>query len=131
MNQTSTSFGSDFYKDLVTRFFQAIDEGTKKAYHMLWDIGFVILKQHWVSILILLALVLVVAIVRALTGRWGMLGSVLYNYLYFGTLFFIGWIWGAEIYANDYFQIVLAVLYVVCFLLVGKILRDTGLRRTW
>jgi len=78
----------------------------------------------------MLVLVLVAATVRAVTtGRWGWLGSVLYNYLYFGTLFVIGLIWGPEIFANDYFEIALVILYIVCFSLVGVILTKTGLRR--
>ncbi len=88
------------------------------------------LAQHWIAILVGLLAIFVVALVRAfVTGRWAMLGSVVYNYLYFGTLFLIGSIWGPELFANDYFKIVLVILYVVCFILTGKFLSKIGVRR--
>jgi hypothetical protein len=97
---------------------------------MIWDIGMAYLAQHWIAVLLLLFTVFVVALVRAfITGRWAMLGSVVYNYLYFGTLFVVGLIWGPELFANDYFKIVLAILYVVCFVLTGQFLSKIGVRR--
>lgn len=103
---------------------------TAKAFRMIWDIGIAYLAQHWIAALIGLLAIFIVALIRAfVTGRWAMLGSVVYNYLYFGTLFLIGSIWGPELFANDYFKIVLVILYVVCFILTGKFLSKIGVRR--
>lgn len=130
MTPTSTpQFGSDYVKELIPWLIHQFGEATAKAFRMIWDIGMTYLVQHWVAVLAILFLVLVYAIVRALLGHWWILGSVLYNYLYFGTLFVAGLIWGPEVFANDYFKIFLVILYVACFTLVGNILYKTGLRR--
>ena len=131
MNSTSTpQFGPDFVKELIPWMFARIGEETAKAFRMFWDIGMTYLAQHWVVVLVGLFVIFVVALIRAfITGRWAMLGSVVYNYLYFGTLFLIGTIWGPELFANDYFKIVLVILYVVCFILTGKFLSQIGVRR--
>ena len=97
---------------------------------MMWDGLMSFLTSHWLVVLGVLVLVFIGALTRAvLTGRWGMLGSVLYNYLYFGTLFVVGLIFGPEVFANDYFKLVLVLLYVVCFTLVGMFISKMGFRR--
>jgi hypothetical protein len=127
---TTPAFGPDFVKELIPWMIQQFGIATAKAFRMIWDVGMAYLAQHWIAVLLVLFAVFVVALVRAfITGRWAMLGSVVYNYLYFGTLFVIGLIWGPELFANDYFKIVLAILYVVCFILTGKFLTKIGVRR--
>jgi len=127
---TSSSFGSDFVKELIPWMIQQFGIATAKAFRMIWDIGITYLAQHWGAVLIGLFAIFVIALIRAfVTGRWAMLGSVVYNYLYFGTLFLIGTIWGPEVFANDYFKIVLAILYVICFIFTGKFLSKIGVRR--
>lgn len=107
-----------------------LGEETAKTFRMFWDIGMNYLAEHWIAVIVGLSLVFIVALVRAfITGRWAMLGSVVYNYLYFGTLFIIGLIFGPELFANDYFKIFLAVLYVTCFILTGRFLQKIGVRR--
>jgi len=129
VTSTTTILGPDFVKELIPQMLQDFDEATKQAYRMIWNILVTFLWQHWIAVIVVLGLILIAAFLRALTGRWGMLGSVLYNYFYFGALFIIGLIWGPEVFANDYFKLVLVILYIVCFLFVGWILRETGLRR--
>ncbi len=130
MLTTTTQFGPDFVKELIPWFLKMIEDSTKKAYRIIWDAFIPYVWQHWLAILVILILILIVSFARAIfTGRWAVFGSVLYNYFYFGTLFIIGLIFGPELFVNDYFQIFLVILYVVCFLLVGKILRKTGLKR--
>ncbi len=131
MYSTSTpQFGPDFVKELIPWMIQQFGIATAKAFRMIWDIGIAYLAQHWIAALIGLLAIFIVALIRAfVTGRWAMLGSVVYNYLYFGTLFLIGSIWGPELFANDYFKIVLVILYVICFILTGKFLSKIGVRR--
>ena len=131
MSPTTTSqFGPDFVKELIPWMIQQFGVATAKAFRMIWDTGMTYLAQHWVAVIVGLFAIFVIALIRAfLTGRWAMLGSVVYNYLYFGTLFLIGSIWGPELFANDYFKIVLVILYVVCFILTGKFLNQIGVRR--
>ncbi|OGZ69166.1 MAG: hypothetical protein A3C50_02020 [Candidatus Staskawiczbacteria bacterium RIFCSPHIGHO2_02_FULL_43_16] len=130
MSSTSTPLGPDFVKDLIPWMLQQFGEATAKAFRMIWDIGIGYLAQHWIAVLIGLFVIFVVALVRAfVTGRWAMLGSVVYNYLYFGTLFIIGSVFGPEVFANDYFKIVLAILYIACFILTGRFLTRIGVRR--
>lgn len=131
MTPTSTpQFGPDFVKELIPWIFDQISIATAKAFRMFWDIGMGYLAEHWVAVLIGLVVIFLVALIRAfVTGRWAMLGSITYNYLYFGTLFIIGLIFGPELFANDYFKIFLVILYVVCFILTGKFLTKIGVRR--
>lgn len=131
MISTSTPpFGPDFVKELIPRMFDQIGIATARAFRMLWDIGMAYLAEHWVVVILGLVVIFFVALIRAfITGRWAMLGSITYNYLYFGTLFIIGLVFGPELFANDYFKIFLAILYVVCFILTGKFLTKIGVRR--
>lgn len=127
---TTPTFGPDFVKELIPWMIQQYGIATAKAFRMIWDIGMTYFAQHWIAVLLVLLGVFVVALVRAfITGRWAMLGSVVYNYLYFGTLFVIGLIWGPELFANDYFKIVLVILYIVCFVITGRFLSKIGVRR--
>lgn len=131
MNASSSQpLGADFPKQVVEMFLNAIDEGTRQAYRMIWNGITQFLVEHWGWVIVALVSIFVLSVLNYFaTGRWAMLGSVLYNYLYFGTLFVITLIFGPEAFANDWFKIVLFVVYVVCFILVGKILRKTGIRR--
>lgn len=131
MNASSSQpLGADFPKQVVEMFLNAIDEGTRQAYRMIWNGITQFLVEHWGWVIVGLVAIFVLSVLNYFgTGRWAMLGSVLYNYLYFGTLFVITLIFGPEVFANNWFKIVLFVVYVVCFILVGKILRKAGIRR--
>lgn len=131
MNASTTSpLGSDFPKQIVLWFLDAIDEGTKQAYRMIWNAVKELLAEHWGFVIIALVSILILAVLNYFaTGRWAMLGSVLYNYFYFGILFVITLIFGPDVFANDWFKIVLFIIYVVCFISVGKLLQKAGIRR--
>jgi len=121
----------DFTKQLVDTLFASIEKGTIQAFTWIWNGVTSYLLEHWIAVSIVLLVVLIIAIVRAFAGRWGMLGSVLYTYLYGGTLLLIGSIWGPAVFANTYADIGFFLLYVVCFILVGRILIKTGLKRRY
>ncbi len=130
MNPTTTQTVPDFLKTLIPQIFQTFDEATRKAYRMLWDIFMSFVVDHWLVILGILIFVFLITFARALTGRWGMLGSVLYNYLYFGILFVVGLIKGSDIFVSEYFEIICAViLYPFCYFTVRVILDKFGIRR--
>ena len=130
MNTTTPPFGPDFIKELIPWFFEQIGIATAKTFKLFWDIGMAYLLEHWITVIFCLFTIFIIALVRAfITGRWAMLGSISYNYLYFGALFIIGLIFGPEVFANDYFKIVLVTLYVVCFVLTGKFLNKIGVRK--
>ena len=79
---------------------------------------------------IMIGILLTIAFALALMGRWGMLGSVLYHYLYFGILFVVGLIKGPEIFVSEYFEIACAIiLYPICYFTVGTILDKTGIHK--
>jgi hypothetical protein len=130
MTSTSTSLDPDFAKDIVTMFSNAIEEGTKQTVHIFWDILISLLEDHGFVAMIVLLIIFIVAIFKAMFGRWGGLGSFLYNFFYFGTLFIIGLIWGPEVFVNDIFNAACAViLYPVCYFIVGIILEKTGVKK--
>ncbi len=127
---TTSPLGIDFPKQVVNLLLKGFDDGKKHAAHVLWDTGMSILGQHWIAIVLVLVVVLFLSGLQAFTTRWwGWFGSVLYHYFYFGTLFIIGLIWGPEVFVSDLFGVLAVILYIVCFLLVGKILSETGIHR--
>jgi hypothetical protein len=68
-------------------------------------------------------LIVLIAMVKALFGETGMLGSVLYHVFFFGTLGIIVAIYGLEIFFNAYFDLISFLIYVVSFRLTGLILK--------
>lgn len=113
------------YTNILTGF----EDGTKIAYQMYWDILMSFLLGNLVAIIIILFIILMVAITKAIKGKWSMLGSVLYRYLYFGTLFIIGLIWGPTIFVSNFITIFCTIiLYPVCYFLVGIILDKIKMR---
>lgn len=124
MGTTTQPLGIDFPKQIVTMITDAIDKVTKEIYQTLWDILITLIKEHWGFFLVVLFLILLVAFVRyMITGRWAILGSIIYNYLYFGILFIVGLIFGPDIFASDYIKILLTIVYIACYTFVGKIFR--------
>ncbi|MHB1330927.1 MAG: hypothetical protein ACYCY6_03095 [Minisyncoccota bacterium] len=131
MTPTTTSqFNTDFVREIFPWMIEEFGIATAKVFRIFWDIGVIYFVEHWGAILVGLVLIFIIALVQTIiTGRWAMLGSITYNYLYFGTLFIIGLIFDPELFANDYFKIVLAILYVACFIITGHFLRKIGVRR--
>lgn len=130
MNASSTQLGTDFPKQVVEIMLQSFEDGSKLAARILWDGLMTFLAENWVWVFIGLLTVFILVSFKAILGRWGSLGSFLYHLFYFGSLFIIGLIWGPEIFTEDIFTAVCAViLYPVCYLLVRYILNKTGLRR--
>lgn len=108
----------------------AFDEGAKQGARMAWQVLISILVEHWIVVLIFLLLVLFIAIVEALLGRWGTLGKVSYHYLYFGILFIVGLIGGSDIFVSNLFSIFCTLmLYPLCYWITGRILVRTGFIR--
>ena len=75
-------------------------------------------------IIIFVFLLFIIASVKAMLGRTGMLGSLLYHVLYFGVLAIFIWIKGLEILLNPFFDLIGFILYIVCYRLVGIILQN-------
>lgn len=121
---------SDFTKPVIKQMLAAIDQGIKNGYHLAWNILVSFLANHLLSVILFLALILVLATIRAFQGYWGMLGRVLYSYLFFGTLFIIGLIKGPNVFASEYLEITsIIVLYPLCYFVVGYILNRLGFRK--
>ena len=129
---TPTSTPVTMVVQMVSGIPQMLAHATAQAYRMIWNAVIPELLHNWLTVIIVLFVFLLFSIaVAAISGRWGMLGSVLYHYLYYGFLFLIGLIWGPEVFANDYFDIVLTILYLVCYSIVGVILVQMGYKRRW
>ncbi|MEI8339493.1 MAG: hypothetical protein WCF94_02400 [bacterium] len=130
MIATSTIFTNDFPKWVVTGFFQAFENGNKLACEWLWIILITFLKQNWLIITIIVSIVVIISTLKALSGYWGTLGSVLYNIFYFGILFVLALIFGPEIFISNWYEPLCAIiLYPLCYYIVGKILNSFGIVR--
>jgi hypothetical protein len=116
-------------ENLMPMILKAFDGGTKMAYRMMWDALISFLMHDWFLVLGILTFFFVIAIINFfITGRWAMLGSVLYHYIYYGILFLLGFIFGPEIFANGWIDLLLFVIYAVSFTWVGIILARAGIR---
>lgn len=127
MNTTTPN--NDLIKEVVNLLINAIPNATVWALQLIWGGIKVFIHDNLFYITGILSFVLLCAILKALLGNWRLLGSVLYRYLYWGSGLLIALIWGPEIYASDYIDIILYVVYLVCFTIVGIILKKTGLRK--
>ena len=126
---TTPLLGAEFGKYIINMALKAIDDTNKEVAQILWNQLLSFLSQNLILVILSLLGILLVSFPIALNSRWGMFGSLLYNYLYFGILFIAGLIWGPYIFVNMYFDIFTAILYVACFLMVGKVLRGLGIKR--
>lgn len=115
--------------EIIDKMVNAAGQAEKETYRIIWDFLMSFLADNWLKVILFLFALLLVSFIRALFGRWGMFGSVLYHYLYFGILFILGLIFGPSIFANVFIDLLLFMLYLVCFALVGKILSGLGFRR--
>lgn len=105
-------------------------EAPKEVANILWyQVLIPTLKEHWLSIGVLFFIVFIIVTLKAMMGRWGSLGSFLYNLLYFSVLFIIGLIKGPEVFVSDWMNFFTALLlYPACYWIVGWILDKTGLK---
>ncbi len=127
MNATNTPI--IFATELGPWFLNLVAEATPKAFRMVWDIFVPFLAANWGWVLLTLFVVFTYVSIKAFAGRWGSLGSFLYNFFYFGTLFIVGLIWGPEVFAGDLFKAACTIiLYPVCYWLSGYIMRKMGVR---
>lgn len=116
-------------KDIIQYLFQAINDAQVQAYQALWDGLILFISSNWLSVVGLLLFFLIASFIKAINGRWGMFGSIAYNYLYWGILFVAGLIFGPKIFANTFIDILYFLLYLGCYWLVGKLLRKLNLKR--
>jgi hypothetical protein len=96
---------------------------------MLWDAGTSVLVEHWVLIGGIFVGLLVLFTLMALFGHWSSLGSFLYHSIYAIVILIIGSVWDPDVFVSSWFGFFAAViLYPMCYILVGWILKKTGLR---
>ncbi len=126
---TTPQLGAEFPKQVVNLLMDSFEKGIVQAAQMLWDILLAFLFEKWFWVLLTLFVLFVFVTLKAMMGRWGSLGSFLYNFFYFGILLIIGLIWGPEVFVDDYFNTACAViLYPTCYVLSGMILNKMGVR---
>ncbi len=127
----STTNQLDFPKQVVLMFQNAIEEGTKQGYHMIWSELQKFIAEHPMFVILMLIGFFLLALLNYFTtGRWTMLGSIMYHYLYGGVLYLIAFFFGTDIFTNTWFDIFLFILYIVCFTMVGKVLTKLGIRKS-
>ncbi len=130
MTEAPSIFDPNFSKEFVGRMLRSMDDGAMLVIKPFWQALVSFLSQHWLAVIIFLFITFIVLTFKAKLGYWGSLGSFLYNLFYFGILFIIGLIKGPEIFINDLFNALTAlILYPVCYVLVRIVLRKMGVMR--
>jgi hypothetical protein len=129
MATSSFAFGPDSIKQIVNSINASIASDTKQMANVFWSAFLAFLAAHLLWIIIFLVVIFAIAILYAVFGRWGLLGSVLYNTLYLGILLIVGLIWGPDVFISDIFHAACTViLYPICFFITGLVLDWTGLK---
>jgi hypothetical protein len=127
MTTSTGGFDPNIPHQLFDMLEASIASGTKMAANIMWSSLLSYLAAHWIATILTLFVVFVFVFVKAKLGRWGSLGSFLYNFFYFGTLFIIGLIWGPEVFLGDWFKVACtALLYPICYFLSGYLMEKMG-----
>jgi len=114
---------------IVPWMLSAYGNALANAYQILWDAFMKMAFEHWaISLFLVIFFPVASYFWFVTTGKWGWFGRVTYRYLKWGSLFVIGLVFGPKIFANDYFAIVLAVLWIVCYSATGDILKSMRAR---
>ncbi|NQU39487.1 MAG: hypothetical protein HQ523_06010 [Lentisphaerae bacterium] len=133
MNTSTTPLsGENYPQQFVQQLLDGLAEGQREACRLLW----VAIKdgwlENWYIVLAVSVVLFALAITNVLsTGRWGFLASVLYHHVYLGLLFVLILAFGPEIFAHAWIDILLLVLYALCFKCVGIFVNATGFRNQY
>ena len=124
-SNTASTLGPDFINQILLLFPKAIAGAFVWIFSIIKELVF----EHILYIIIFFFAVVIFAFLEyILTGRWALLGSVFYKSLKYVILFFTALIFGAGIFASDWFDIALAVLGSFCYLIVRLILKKLNIR---
>ncbi|MCX6738893.1 MAG: hypothetical protein NT098_02440 [Candidatus Parcubacteria bacterium] len=130
MTATTTLLVPDVTKQMVDLIFSMMDKIKKDSAHIVWGWFISFLKEYWLAVLLVIFVLFITITFKAMLGRWGSLGSFLYNFFYFGILLIIGLIWGPEVFVADYFNATcVVVLYPICYVLSGYIMDKMKVRK--
>ncbi len=128
MNISTSDPTLDMSKTFVLQILDALEEGEKGGYRMVWKFILDFISQHTLYVITALVVVFLIAFADyRFTGKWRSLGRVLYNYFYFGILFIVTLIFGPEMFANPFMALGTLALYFLCYhVLVRKALIGLG-----
>jgi hypothetical protein len=128
---SSTTLQQNFTADTVTNMlFNALSEVPKLYARFAWNIIQSILIEWWPWIIGFLFIAFIIAVTRALMGRWGALAGLIYNSLYFGVFLIIVIIVGSEIFITNGFSMFTAlILYPILYLITGFIIDKIGIKK--
>lgn len=121
---TDTSIQNlDFLNNIVGSIPGILAKGMLDGVKLAWSWFLDILIKDWKFFMSVYFIVFFIATFEHMLGRWGLLGSVLYNSIYFGILFILGLTFGPQIFIDDIFNTACTViLYPAFYLIVGYIL---------
>jgi len=116
---TKSAFPPDFFQKILDQAMVSAGELTKQFVEAIWSS----LKPHWPYLAIGLFVLLFILTIKAMLGKWGALGSVLYHIIFLVLLGISVLIWGWKILYNPLFYLISFVIYRLAYMLVGLILR--------
>jgi hypothetical protein len=109
--------------DFFSKFFEYSETMAIGLIEAILKTTFINLIPYWPYIFGSLFILLIVASVKALFGRVGMFGSLLYHVFYFSILTIIVLISGMGIVFNPFFDLICFSIYRFCYWMVGLILQ--------
>jgi hypothetical protein len=127
MTTSTSAFDPNISVQMVDMIKTSMESSMKMVDNIMWSTLLSYLAAHWMATILTLFVVFVFVFIKAKLGRWGSLGSFLYNFFYFGTLFVIGLIWGPGVFLGDWFKVACtALLYPICYFLSGYVMEKMG-----
>jgi hypothetical protein len=127
MTTSTSAFDPNISVQMVDMIKTSMESSMKMVANIMWSTLLSYLAAHWMATILTLFVVFVFVFIKAKLGRWGSLGSFLYNFFYFGTLFVIGLIWGPGVFLGDWFKVACtALLYPICYFLSGYVMEKMG-----
>jgi len=112
---TQSVFPPDFFQKLLDQTMISAADLTKQFAEAVWSS----LKPYWSYFAIGLFVLLFISTIRAILGKWGALGGLLYRIIFWVLVGVSVLIWGWKILFNPLFDL----LSLASYLLVGLILR--------
>ena len=115
--------------NFIPQILQTLEDAAANAFRFWWDIGMKQMEGHWFQAFsILVGVFIFILLVALISGRWGTLGSFMYNVFYWGVVLGVGLIFGPEVFASDYAKLGALILWPICYYLSGFFLRKFGFK---
>jgi ABC-type methionine transport system permease subunit len=109
--------------DLISKTMESAQKWGAEMIHIILKTTLTHIMPYWPYVFGIIFILVIFASIKALSGRTGALGSLLYHIFYIAIFGIIIWINGIEIIFNPFFDLICFIIYTFCYWIVGLILQ--------